>query len=74
MPEFEAIKRAIRQRHLDQLRDFDIVADPYENSPTRASVYNDLVKWTETSKAQMAYGKAHSEPQTFKVVHCYEKC
>ena len=30
MPEFEAIKRAIRQRHLDQLRDFDIVADPYE--------------------------------------------
>ena len=42
---------------IDQLRDLDIVADPYENSPTRASVYNDLVKWTEASKAQMAYGK-----------------
>ena len=47
---------------IDQLRDLDIVADPYENSPTRASVYNDLVKWTEASKAQMAYGKEHSEP------------
>ena len=63
MPEFEVIKKAIRQRHLEQLRDLSIVADPFESSPTRATV-DDLIQWTNHCRTQITNGTANSEPQT----------
>jgi hypothetical protein len=65
-PEFEIIKRAIRvirQRHIEQLRDLNIVADSFEISPT-GTEYDDLVQWSQESKEQLLAGISHSEPQT----------
>ena len=70
MPQFEVIKKTIRQRHIEQLRDLNIIADSFEASPTD-DTYNDLVRWSQESKEQLLAGVAQSEPQT---LCCYEDC
>jgi len=57
---FEIIKQAIGERHLEQLRNFNLVVDPLENYPIN-STYDDLVNWTNASKTQMGAGMANSE-------------
>ena len=64
MPDFEVIKRAIRERHIEQLRDLNIVADSFEVSPTGGTEYDDLVKWSQDSKEQLLAGISQSKPQT----------
>lgn len=63
MPEFEVIKRSIRQRHIEQLRDLNIVADSFEVFPTGTS-YDDIVRWSQESEEQLHAGKSQSEPKT----------
>ena len=62
MSELEIIKRAIRERHIEQLRDLNIVKDSFEISPSSAE-YEDLVRWSEESKEQLLAGITHSKPQ-----------
>ena len=62
MPDFEVIKRTIRQRHIEQLRDLNIVADPFESFQIGATFY-DLNQWTNYGETQIKKGKANSEPQ-----------
>ena len=64
MPEFEVIKRTIRQRHIEQLRDLNIVADSFELETSPTDAYNNLVRWSQESKEQLLAGVAQSEPQT----------
>lgn len=58
----DLIKRDIRERHLQQLRDLDLIEGTFEASPR--SDYNDLVQWTRDSEKQITKGKANSEPLT----------
>ena len=66
MPEFEIIKRAIRARHMEQLRNLNIVADSFEASPTDTE-YDKLVKWSKESVEQLNAAIANSE---FFYVRC----
>jgi len=59
-PDFEVIRQAIGERHLEQLRNLNLVVDPLENYPIRAT-YDDLVNWTNASKTQIETGTANSE-------------
>jgi len=60
---FDVVKRAIRERHLEQLRDLDLVEDPLESLPIFAT-FDDIVQWTKDSQTQIATGKANSELHT----------
>ena len=60
---FDDIKSAIRRRHIEQLRDLNIVADSFfEISPSGSN--DDLIRWSQESEKQLRAGKAHSELQT----------
>lgn len=63
MTELEVIKRAIRERHIEQLRDLDIVEDSLEISPSSGG-YNDQVRWSEERKEQLLAGRTQSKPLT----------
>lgn len=63
----DLIKRDIRERHLQQLRDLDLIQDTFETSPT-GDDYNELVQWTKDSETQITKGKANSEPQTYMIL------
>jgi len=58
----DSIKRAIRECHLEQLSQFNIIVNPLEKLTISAS-YNDLVQWTIESKKQIAAGVKNSKIQ-----------
>ena len=58
MTDFEVIKQAIGERHLQQLHNLNLVVGPLENYPIHAT-YDDLVKWTNASKTQIQTGTAN---------------
>jgi hypothetical protein len=60
IPGIDTLKRAIRERHLQQLSKLDLVVDPLESLPA-PSRYEVLVQWTNDSKNQINKGKANSE-------------
>jgi hypothetical protein len=59
MPDLAKIKAAIDERHLDSFKDFELVADPLELAPMAG--FDDLVKWTKESMAQINNAKANSK-------------
>lgn len=71
-PDFEAIKQAIGERHLEQLRNLNLVVDPLENYPIHAT-YDDLVKWTNASQTQITTGTANSEYPRHHAITKFDK-
>jgi len=64
MPNFEGIKQAVRGRHLEQLRDMDLVEDILKGA---YGDYDSMVQWTKDSQTQLMNGKANSEPHTASI-------
>jgi len=54
-PLIEIIKHSVGERHLDQLSQFELVANPLENLPIFAD-FNDLIQWTKDSQKQITAG------------------
>jgi len=55
----DLIKRDIGERHLQQLRDLDLIKDTFEAIPADYD-YNELAQWTKDSETQISKGKANS--------------
>ena len=59
LPLIEIIKRSVRERHLEQLSQLELVANPLENLPIFADL-DDLIQWTKDSQKQINAGKKNS--------------
>ncbi|KAG5985822.1 hypothetical protein E4U52_000903, partial [Claviceps spartinae] len=59
-PELKIIKSVLRQRHLEQLKAHPrLVATPVRAGPPLYAAKDDIVQWSEESKAQISQGKAN---------------
>jgi hypothetical protein len=56
--EFEAVKRAVMRRHLEQFTGVHhrLIADPLERSPGPIGADDDLFRWTVESEEQIKAG------------------
>ncbi len=58
------VYKKIRQSHLEELAELDLVKESVPTPRMPRGSYNDLVQWTKASQAQIQAGIANRKPRS----------